>query len=142
MRARGAQVTDIVVLVVAADAALCHSLEALSHAKAANVPIVVAINKMDREEASRARDEHSFPNRVLCRRSGAATLSILRCRLVLTRAYRTCLRPTLLVAELGNLQSSPQRRATGTIVEAEMDRTAGQCHGLIGNGTLDLRDYV
>lgn len=144
MRARGAQVTDIVVLVVAADdGVMPQTLEALSHAKAANVPIVVAINKMDREEANPERVMTQLSEQGLVPTQWGGDTEYIKVSARANTGIQDLLETILLVAELGNLQSSPQRRATGTIVEAEMDRNRGPIATvLIGNGTLNLRDYV
>ena len=144
MRARGAQVTDIVVLVVAADdGVMPQTLEALSHAKAANVPIVVAINKMDSEEANPDRVMTQLSEQGLVPTQWGGDTEYIKVSARADTGIQDLLETILLVAELGNLQSSPQRRATGTIVEAEMDSNRGPIATvLIGNGTLNLRDYV
>ena len=144
MRARGAQVTDIAVLVVAADdGVMPQTLEAIVHAKAANVPIVVAINKMDREDANPERVMTQLSEQGLVPTQWGGDTEYIKVSARANTGIQDLLETILLVAELGNLQSSPQRRATGTIVEAEMDRNRGPIATvLIGNGTLNLRDYV
>ena len=144
MRARGAQVTDIVVLVVAADdGVMPQTLEALSHAKAANVPIVVAINKMDKEEANPDRVMTQLSEQGLVPTQWGGDTEYIKVSARAGTGIQDLLETILLVAELGDLQSSPQRRGYRHHLEAEMDSNRGPIATvLIGNGTLNLRDYV
>jgi translation initiation factor IF-2 len=144
MRARGAQVTDIVVLVVAADdGVMPQTLEALSHAKAAGVPIIVAINKMDKEEANPDRVMTQLSEQGLVPTAWGGDTEFIKVSARTQMGIQDLLETILLVAEIGELKASPQRVATGTIVEAEMDKHRGPIATvLIQNGTLNLRDYV
>ncbi|MEO8286747.1 MAG: translation initiation factor IF-2 [Chloroflexota bacterium] len=144
MRARGAQVTDIVILVVAADdGVMPQTLEALSHAKAAGVPIVVAINKMDREEANPDRVMNQLSEQSLVPVEWGGETEFIKVSARTGDGIQTLLETILLVADIQNYKANPQRLATGTIIEAEMDRNRGPIATvLIQNGTLNLRDYV
>jgi translation initiation factor IF-2 len=144
MRARGAQVTDIVVLVVAADdGVMPQTLEALSHAKAAGVPIIVAINKMDKEDANPDRVMTQLSEQELVPTAWGGDTEFIKVSARAQTGIQDLLETILLVAELGELKASPQRVATGTIIEAEMDKHRGPIATvLIQNGTLNLRDYV
>jgi translation initiation factor IF-2 len=144
MRARGAQVTDIVILVVAADdGVMPQTLEALSHAQAANVPIIVAINKIDKEDANPDRVMTQLSERSLVPTQWGGDTEFIPLSARTGDGVQTLLETIILVAELGELKANPDRSANGTIVEAEMDRNRGPiARALIQNGTLNLRDYV
>jgi translation initiation factor IF-2 len=144
MRARGAQVTDIVVLVVAADdGVMPQTLEALSHAKAAGVPIVVAINKMDKEEANPDRVMNQLAEQELVPAAWGGDTEFIPVSARNGTGIQDLLETILLVADIQDYKANPQRRANGTIIEAEMDRNRGPIATvLIQNGTLNLRDYV
>ena len=144
MRARGAQVTDLVVLVVAADdGVMPQTLEALSHAKAAEVPIIVAINKMDREEANPDRVMTQLSEQGLVPTAWGGDTEFIKVSARAGTGIQDLLETILLVAEIQDYKASPYRRANGTIIEAEMDRNRGPIATvLIQNGTLNLRDYV
>lgn len=144
MRARGAQVTDIVILVVAADdGVMPQTLEALSHAKAAGVPIVVAINKMDKLDANPDRVMNQLSEQELVPVAWGGDTEFIPVSARNGDGIQTLLETILLVADIQDYKAHPQRRASGTIVEAEMDRNRGPIATvLIQNGTLNLRDYV
>jgi translation initiation factor IF-2 len=144
MRARGAQVTDIVILVVAADdGVMPQTLEALSHAKAAGVPIVVAINKMDKEDANPDRVMTQLSEQELVPVAWGGETEFIPVSARNGTGIQDLLETILLVADIQDYKASPQRLASGTIVEAEMDRNRGPIATvLIQNGTLNLRDYV
>ncbi|HUP27187.1 MAG TPA: translation initiation factor IF-2 [Chloroflexia bacterium] len=144
MRARGAQVTDIVILVVAADdGVMPQTVEALSHAKAANVPIVVAINKIDKENANPDRAMTQLSEHGLVPTQWGGDTEFIPVSAHTGEGIQTLLETLLLVAEIGDLKATPDRPATGAIIEAEMDRNRGPiARALIQNGTLNLRDYV
>ncbi|MEO6456688.1 MAG: translation initiation factor IF-2 [Chloroflexia bacterium] len=144
MRARGAQVTDIVILVVAADdGVMPQTVEALSHAKAANVPIVVAINKIDKEDANPDRAMTQLSEHGLVPTQWGGDTEFIPLSAHTGEGIQTLLETILLVAEIADLKATPNRPATGAIIEAEMDRNRGPiARALIQNGTLNLRDYV
>ena len=144
MRARGAQVTDIVILVVAADdGVMPQTVEALSHAKAANVPIVVAINKIDKEDANPERAMTQLSEHELVPTQWGGDTEFIPVSAHTGEGIQTLLETILLVAEIADLKATPDRPATGAIIEAEMDRNRGPiARALIQNGTLNLRDYV
>ena len=144
MRARGAQVTDIVILVVAADdGVMPQTVEALSHAKAAGVPIVVAINKMDKEDANPDRVMTQLSEHELVPVAWGGETEFIPVSARAGTGIQDLLETILLVADIQNYKANPQRLASGTIVEAEMDRNRGPIATvLIQNGTLNLRDYV
>jgi translation initiation factor IF-2 len=144
MRARGANITDVVVLVVAADDGIMEqTVEALNHAKAAQVPIVVAINKMDKPEAN--------PSRVLTdlMQHGIITEAFGGDVLAVEVSARTSMNldkleeAILLQAEILDLKANPNRSADGIVVEAKMDKGRGPvATALIARGTLNVGDIV
>ncbi len=142
MRARGAHVTDIVVLVVAADDGVKpQTHEAISHARAAGVPMVVAINKIDKPEAQVDRVKQQLAdNGLLAEDWGGDTVMVpvsAKKRLGLVEL----LEMLLLVADLRELKASPERNATGTVLEAKLDKTRGPLATvLVQNGTLRIGD--
>jgi len=143
MRARGAKVTDIVVLVVAADdGVMPQTLEAIDHAKAAGVPIVVAINKIDKPDAQIDRIKQQLADRdLLAEDWGGTTVTVP----VSARARTNLdllLEMILLVADLQELKANPARPAMGTVLEAKLDRGRGPVATvLVRNGTLRVGDY-
>jgi translation initiation factor IF-2 len=144
MRARGAQVTDIAVLVVAADdGVMPQTLEALSHAKAAKVPIVVAINKIDKEQANPDRVMTQLAEHELTPTQWGGDTEFIPVSARTGEGISNLLETLLLVAEIGELKANPSKQATGAVIEAQMDRNRGPVATvLIQNGTLNLRDYV
>ena len=144
MRARGAQVTDIVILVVAADdGVMPQTLEALSHAKAANVPIIVAINKIDREGANQERVKTQLSEAGLQPEEWGGETPFVPVSAKEKIGINDLLEMILLVAELGDLKANPDKLAIGTVVEAELDKNRGPVATvLIQNGTLSERDYI
>lgn len=142
MRARGANVTDIVILVVAADDGIMEqTIEAINHAKAANVPIIVAINKIDKPEANpdRVRSE-LLQHGVVLEEFGGEVLSVevsAKQRLNMDKLEEAI----LLQAEILNLKANPDRAAEGVIIEAEIDRGRGTVATvLVQRGTLKIGD--
>ncbi len=144
MRARGAEVTDIVVLVVAADdGVMPQTVEAIAHANAADVPIIVAVNKIDRDEAD--------PNRVLQQLSehglvpeswGGDTITV-EVSALQSLGIEDLLEQIVLVAEIEELQASPEGRARGVVIEAELEIGRGPVASVIvERGTLRVGDPV
>lgn len=142
MRARGALVTDIVVLVVAADdGVMPQTLEAIDHAKAAKVPIIVAINKMDKPDANPDRIKQQLSQHgILIEEYGGETVCVeISARKKMN--IDTLLEMILLVADILDLKASPGRLTTGTILEAKLDKSRGPVGTvLIQNGSLHIGD--
>ncbi len=144
MRARGAKVTDIAVVVVAADdGVMPQTLEAISHAKAAKVPIVIALNKMDRPDANpdRVKTELSEAGVIVEDYGGDTPLVPVSAR---TRmGLDELLDMILLVADLQELKANPKRPAVGTIVEAQLDKSRGAiATAIVQTGTLRVGDVI
>src|SRR5579872_3471768 len=143
MRARGAKVTDIVVLVVAADdGVMPQTLEAIDHAKAAKVPIIVAINKIDKPNAQPERIKQQLADRGLLPEDwGGDTVMVP----VSARTHQNIdllLEMILLVADLQDLKANPGRPGMGTVLEAKLDKGRGPVATvLVSNGTLRIGDY-
>ncbi|WP_374711148.1 translation initiation factor IF-2 [Roseiflexus sp.] len=144
MRARGAQVTDIVVLVVAADdGVMPQTLEAISHVKAAGVPMIVAINKIDAPNANPDRVRQQLANAGVIVEQFGGDVPSVEVSAKLKKNIDGLLEMILLVADLNEYKANPNAPAVGTIVEAEMDRTRGPVATvLVQNGTLRLEDNV
>ena len=144
MRARGAQVTDIVILVVAADDGIMpQTIEAINHAKAANVPIIVAINKIDKDTANPDRVIQQLTEYGLVAEEwGGDTICVpvsAKKRINLD----TLLEMVLLQADVLELKANPDRAARGTIIEAELDKGRGPVATvLVQNGTLKIGDPI
>jgi translation initiation factor IF-2 len=142
MRARGAEVTDIVVLVVAADdAVMPQTIEAISHAKNANVPLIVAINKIDLPQANPMKVQQDLlQHGVVLEQFGGTTLHTEISAKKGTNVDEL-LDQILLQAEILDLSANPNRRATGTVVEAQLDPGKGPVATiLVENGTLHVGD--
>ena len=142
MRARGAKVTDIVVLVVAADdGVMPQTLEAINHARAAKVPIVVAINKIDRPNAQVDTVKKSLAANGLTPEDWGGDTVTVEVSAIEKTNLDLLLEMILLVADLQSLKANPQRTAMGTIVEAKLDRGRGPVATvLVQNGTLTVGD--
>ena len=144
MRARGAKVTDIVVLVVAADDGIMpQTVEALNHAKAANVPIIVAINKIDKPEADANRVRQALlQHAIVVEELGGDTIAVevsAKQKIGLEKLEETI----LLQAEVLELKANPKRAAEGAIVEARLDKGRGPVATvLVQRGTLRVGDIV
>ena len=144
MRARGAQVTDITILVVAADdGVMPQTLEAISHARAAGVPIVVAINKIDKPEANPELVKQQLADAgLLIEEWGGDTVCVLVSAKE-KKGISELLENLLVVAEVGDLKANPAQPAAGVVIEAKMDKTKGPLATvLIQDGTLRLGDTV
>jgi translation initiation factor IF-2 len=144
MRARGAQVTDITVLVVAADdGVMPQTLEAIDHARAAGVPIVVAINKIDKPGANPDRVKQQLAEVGLVVEDwGGDTVSV-PVSAKDKKGISDLLENLMVVAELQDLKADPNKPAEGTVIEAEMDRTRGALFTvLVSSGTLKVGDMI
>jgi translation initiation factor IF-2 len=144
MRARGARVTDIAVLVVAADDGVRpQTIEAISHAKAAQVPIVVAINKIDKEDASPDRVKQELTEYGLVPEEWGGDTIMVPVSAIQGENLDTLLEMLLLVAEVEDLYANPDRLARGTVIEANLDKSRGPVATLIvQNGTLKVGDVL
>jgi translation initiation factor IF-2 len=142
MRARGARVTDIVVLVVAADdGVMPQTKEAIDHAKAANVPIVVAVNKIDKPEANPERVKRELTELGLMPESWGGTTVTVEVSARQRKNLDQLLEMILLVADLADLKANPKRMAQGTVLEAKLDRGRGPVATvLVQDGTLHEGD--
>jgi|GraSoiStandDraft_41_1057321.scaffolds.fasta_scaffold12488_3 translation initiation factor IF-2 len=143
MRARGAKVTDIVVLVVAADdGVMPQTLEAIDHAKAAQVPIIVAINKIDKPEAQPERIKQQLADRGLLAEDWGGDTVMVPVSAKAKQNLDLLLEMILLVADMQDLKANPARPAMGTVLEAQLDRGRGPVATvLVRNGTLHVGDY-
>ncbi|MEN6603365.1 MAG: translation initiation factor IF-2 [Bryobacteraceae bacterium] len=143
MRARGAKVTDIVVLVVAADdGVMPQTLEAIDHAKAAGVPIVVAINKIDKADAQVERIKQQLSDRGLMPEEWGGETVMVPVSAKTKQNLDLLLEMILLVAEMQDLRANPGRPGVGTVLEAKLDRGRGPVATVIvRNGTLRVGDY-
>ncbi|MFF0825884.1 translation initiation factor IF-2 [Brevibacillus sp. NPDC003359] len=144
MRARGAQITDITILVVAADdGVMPQTVEAISHAKAANVPIIVAVNKIDKPEANMDRIKQELTEYELVAEEwgGETIFSPLSAKQ--RTGIEELLEYILLVSEVQELKANPDKRARGTVVEAELDKGRGPVATiLVQQGTLRVGDPI
>lgn len=144
MRARGAKVTDIVILVVAADdGVMPQTLEAIDHAKAAGVPIIVAINKIDKPDAQPERIKQQLADRGLLAEDWGGDTVMVPVSAKAKQNLDLLLEMILLVAEMQNLRANPARPATGNVLEAQLDKGRGPVATvLVRNGTLNVGDFV
>ncbi|MBI4186915.1 MAG: translation initiation factor IF-2 [Chloroflexi bacterium] len=140
MRARGAQATDIVVLVVAADdGVMPQTLEAIDHARAAGVPIVVAINKIDKPEANPDRVKQQLGDHGLVIEEWGGDVPCVPVSAKEKKGISDLLDNVLAVAEVENLRANPNQPAVGVVIEAGLDKTKGPLATvLVHNGTLRL----
>ena len=143
MRARGAKVTDIVVLVVAADdGVMPQTVEAIDHAKAAGVPLIVAINKVDKPDAQIDRIKQQLADRDLLAEDWGGSVVMVPVSAKAKTNLDLLLEMILLVADLQDLKANPARPAMGTVLEAQLDRGRGPVATvLVRNGTLRVGDY-
>ena len=143
MRARGAKVTDVVVLVVAADdGVMPQTLEAIDHARAAKVPILVAINKIDKPDAQPERIKQQLSDRGLLPEDWGGDTVMVPVSARTHQGLDTLLEMILLVSDLQDLKANPERPAMGTVIEAQLDRGRGPVATvLVRNGTLGVGDF-
>ena len=144
MRARGTKVTDVAVLVVAADdGCRPQTLEAISHARAAKVPIVVAINKIDKEGASPDRVKQELSEKDLIAEDWGGDTVMVPVSAIKKQNIDKLLEMILLVSEVEDLQANPDRFAKGTVIEAHLDKAKGPVATLlVQNGTLKSGDVL
>ena len=144
MRARGAQVTDIAIIVVAADDSIMpQTKEAISHAQAAGVPIVFAINKIDKESANPDKIKEALAGMNLMVEDWGGKVQSHDISALKGTGVKELLEKVLLEAELLELKANPNRAAKGTVVEAFLDKGRGYVSTiLVQNGTLKMGDYL
>jgi len=142
MRARGAKATDIVVLVVAADdGVMPQTIEAIDHAHAAEVPIIVAVNKIDKPDALPDRVKKQLADRGLMPEDWGGKTVFVDVSAKKKTNLNLLMEMILLVADLGELKATPERPATGVVLEAKLDRGRGPVATvLVQNGTLNASD--
>jgi len=144
MRARGASVTDIVIIIVAADdGVMPQTKEAIDHAKAANVPIIVAVNKIDKPTANPEKVLTEMSNYGLVPESWGGDTMFVNISAKTGVGIDDLLERILLISELSELKANPNRYASGTVIESKMDKNSGvESTILIQNGTLRLGDAI
>lgn len=144
MRARGARITDITILVVAADDGVKpQTVEAISHAKAAEVPIIVAVNKMDKEAANPERVMQELTEYGLVSEAWGGETIFVPISALNGEGIDTLLEMILLVAEVEEYKANPNRNAVGTVIEAQLDKGRGSVATLlVQNGTLKIGDPI
>ena len=144
MRARGAQVTDIAILVVAADDGIMpQTVEAINHAKAAGVSIIVAINKMDKISADPERVKQQLTEYGLVPEEWGGDVPVIQVSAHTKEGLDDLLEMVTLVAEIKELKANPDRPAKGTVIEARLDKGRGPIASvLVQNGTLRVGDII
>lgn len=144
MRARGAEVTDIAILVVAADDGIMpQTVEAINHIKAAKVPMIVAINKMDKPEANPDRVKQQLTEHGILPEEWGGDAICIPISAKTGMGLDELKKMILLVAEMEDLKANPDRKATGVIIEAELDKARGPVATvLVQNGTLKIGDTI
>jgi translation initiation factor IF-2 len=142
MRARGAKVTDVVVLVVAADdGVMPQTVEAINHARAANVPIVVAINKIDKPEANPSKVRNELAERGVISEEWGGQNIFVEVSAKKAIGIESLLEMILLQAEIMELKANPEKKARGALIEAKLDRGRGPVATvLVQSGTLRIGD--
>ena len=144
MRARGASVTDIAIIVVAADdGVMPQTIEAVDHAKAAGVPIIVAINKMDKPGANPDKVNNAMSEMDLMPEEWGGDTIYVECSAKTGAGVQDILETILVVAEVRDIKANPKKLATGTVIEAKLDKGRGPVSTLlVQNGTLHQSDSV
>jgi translation initiation factor IF-2 len=144
MRARGAKITDITILVVAADdGVMPQTIEAINHAKAAEVPIIVAVNKMDKESANPDRVMQELTEYGLVPEAWGGDTIFVPLSALKGEGIDNLLEMILLVGEVEEYKANPKRKAIGTVIEAQLDKGRGSVATLlVQNGTLRIGDPI
>lgn len=144
MRARGAKITDLTILVVAADdGVMPQTVEAINHAKAAEVPIIVAVNKMDKPSANPDRVMQELTEHGLVPEAWGGETIFVPISALKGEGIDTLLEMILLVSEVGELKANPNRLALGTVIEAQLDKGRGSVATLlVQDGTLKVGDPI
>ena len=144
MRARGAKATDVAILVVAADDGIMpQTIEAINHAKAANIPIIVAVNKMDKEAANPDRIKQQLTEYELVPEDWGGSTIVCPISAKRGDGIDNLLEMVLLTADMQELKANPNRRASGIVIEAKLDRGRGPVATvLVQNGTLNAGDII
>ena len=144
MRARGAKITDIVIIIVAADdGVMPQTKEAIDHAKAAKVPIIVAVNKIDKKEANVERVLTEMSNNGIQPEEWGGDVMFVNISAKTGKGIDDLLERILLISEIEQLKANPNRYATGTVIESKIDKSSGVITNLlIENGTLRLGDPI
>lgn len=144
MRARGAKVTDIIILVVAADdGVMPQTIEALEHAKAAKVPIIVAVNKMDKAAANPDVIMSELSNYGLTPEAWGGDTPYVKISALKGEGLDELLDVILLISEINEFKANPNRKAQGSVIEARLDKSLGPVATIIvQNGTLHTGDYL
>ena len=144
MRARGAQVTDIAILVVAAnDGVMPQTIEAINHAKAADIPIIVAVNKIDLEGANVEKVKQDLTKYELVPEEWGGDTVFVPISAKKHMNIDTLLEMVLLVADMKELKANPKKQAKGVVLEAKLDKTRGPVASmLVQRGTLDVGDTI
>lgn len=144
MRARGAKVTDIVILVVAADdGVMPQTIEAIDHAKSAKVPLIVAINKMDRPGANPERVMNALAEKGLTPEAWGGDTPYVEISALKHKGIDKLLEIIILLSEVEELKANPKRLARGNVIEARLDKGRGPVATLIvETGTLNIGDYI
>ncbi|MEH7664401.1 translation initiation factor IF-2, partial [Bacillus velezensis] len=144
MRARGAEVTDITILVVAADdGVMPQTVEAINHAKAAEVPIIVAVNKVDKESANPDRVMQELTEYGLVPEAWGGETIFVPLSALTGKGIDELVEMILLVSEVEELKANPNRQAKGTVIEAELDKGRGSVATLlVQTGTLNVGDPI
>ena len=142
MRARGAKITDVTILVVAADdGVMPQTIEAINHAKAAEVPIIVAVNKMDKPQANPDRVMNELVEYGLISEEWGGDTIFVPISALKGEGIDELLENILLVTEMQELKANPNRLALGTVIEAKLDKGRGAVATLlVQNGTLNVGD--
>ncbi len=144
MRARGAQITDIAILVVAAnDGIMPQTVEAINHAKAANIPIIVAVNKIDLEGADVEKVKQAMTEYDLVPEEWGGDTIFVPISAKYNKNIDTLLEMVLLVADMKELKANPNKQSKGVVIEARLDKSRGPVASvLVQRGTLDVGDTV